>query len=83
MAYPPIGARVLVKRRKHYWLIKTRTGGGYAGNWELEHRVVAAQGLGRQLSCREIVHHRNGDGLDNRPENLEVVSHTQHYQRHK
>lgn len=39
---------------------------------KLEHRVVMERLLGRALKPTEHVHHRNGDRLDNRPENLEI-----------
>lgn len=48
-----------------------------------EHRVVAEQMVGRALLSAEVVHHKNHDKRDNRPENLEVMSRAEHMEEHR
>lgn len=75
-----VGGRVM---REGYWLVRVddddpmavmRDPTGYVR----EHRLVAARMLGRPLRTEDEVHHVNRDKTDNRPENLQVMTHAEH-----
>lgn len=51
--------------------------------WKYEHDVVMEEHLGRKLTDNEIVHHINRDKLDNRLENLEVKTISNHMKTHQ
>lgn len=48
-----------------------------------QHRLVAERALGRYLQSEELVHHIDGNKLNNAPENLQVVSRREHALLHR
>lgn len=70
--------------RDGYRLIRVGVGHPMAdpNGYALEHRLVMATALGRPLLTSEIVHHINCNRLDNRVENLQVVTKSEHSRIH-
>lgn len=52
------------------------------GKTDVEHRVIMEEHLGRILGYNEVVHHINGDDKDNRLENLQLMSRSEHTKMH-
>lgn len=48
-----------------------------------QHRLVADDKVGRFLSSAEHVHHRDGNPLNNHPDNLQIVTRSEHMALHR
>lgn len=81
--YPPKGKNRYwrVRIRPHQFFPNVRE--VYGGYCIRRSRVVMASILGRALSPKEHVHHRNENRDDDRPENLELIDPVSHNQHHK
>lgn len=49
----------------------------------LEHRLVMEKMIGRFLESNEVVHHKDGNRLNNSPENLHLFSENRHHLAHE
>lgn len=58
-------------------------GNGYHNNQIKLHRYLMEIKVGRKLQFNEIVHHINGDKLDNNIDNLQLVTRSEHNKIHK
>lgn len=75
--YQPNGTRCITQCGKFtYYKIKTDDG------WKYEHRIVMEKYLERKLNRDEVVHHINGNTLDNSIANLTVFPIGYHISNH-
>lgn len=57
--------------------------GARAGKYISEHRLVMEEHLGRYLERKEVVHHKDGNPLNNAIENLELFQSNADHLRHE
>jgi hypothetical protein len=53
-----------------------------SNGYVLEHRVVMENHIGRPLTSNEIVHHKDGNKMNNKIDNLELMLRTEHTSMH-
>jgi dCMP deaminase len=70
------GGRHLSSHKPPYWKV------GRRGQCSFEHIFIMEKMLGRQLTKKEIVHHKDFCGLNNHPLNLEKTNKSEHYYLH-
>ena len=75
------GRRKVTSGRHNHWMV-LHPRSGRASAYVYEHILVAERILGRRLRPNEVVHHINGDGLDNSPSNLRVMTRREHQTVH-
>lgn len=85
---PECASKYKVEHYKHKtyfengYVVEFHNGYNKKGNVK-QHRRIMEDFLGRKLSENEVVHHINGDKTDNRIENLQVMTRSEHSSLHR
>lgn len=81
----PLGGRYISAQGYVMIRIERRWRNGQSASthpYNAEHRIVMEEHLGRRLEPWEHVHHVNGDKADNRLENLQLLTNSEHQRLH-
>lgn len=54
----------------------------HGGKYVYRYRLAMEKKIGRFLLPNEIVHHKNGNPMDDNTDNLELITHSEHSQKH-
>jgi hypothetical protein len=73
--------KIVRKGDYNYALVKNHPNATKTG-YVLEHRIIMENHLGRILNPNELVHHKNGNKLQNVIENLEIMMRGEHERFH-
>ena len=71
-----------INKKGHALILKKGHPLADSNGYVLEHRYIMSKFLGRILRKDEIVHHKNGIKTDNRVENLEIMTNSEHTKLH-
>jgi hypothetical protein len=78
-----------VGENSSHWKDGTHMQGGYKyirqadGSYKQEHRFIVEEHLGRPLTDNEVIHHKDGNKLNNDLSNLELTTRVEHPTKHK
>jgi len=75
-------SKIVVSKYKYLYMPTHPNAIGTRKLYVAEHRLVMEKHLGRYLTDKEVVHHINEDTLDNRIENLQLMSASEHSRHH-
>lgn len=76
------GARSDGKLKEYIYLHRPNHPNCTKDGYVMEHRLVMEESVGRFLRWDEVVHHKNGDTLDNRIDNLQLCTRGEHTTEH-
>lgn len=76
------GRRLANKRQGYYYVYSPTHPHCTTSGYVMEHILVAEKKIGRYLKRGEVVHHVNHIKSDNRPENLLVMTRSEHVHHH-